>query len=152
MFRLVLLGIPLPLDPGTVYLVKDNWNDHWRFETAFKMVVSDDHGIRHDPGLLTSNRGSTTLNVEGGLGLYRASKAALNMLARGLYAQHRARGLTVLGIHPGWARTAVGTLDGAVETEIELEPSVRGVADVVEGHMGSALNLYLDYLDTPLPW
>ncbi len=92
------------------------------------------------------------MNVEGGLELYRASKVALNMLARGIYADNKDAGLTVLSVHPGWARTAMGTLDGAVEHEIELEPSVRGVADVVEKHMGTGENLYLDYEDNRLPW
>jgi NAD(P)-dependent dehydrogenase (short-subunit alcohol dehydrogenase family) len=72
------------------------------------------------------------------------------MLARGLYADNKANGLTVLSIHPGWARTAMGTLDGTVE--IELATSVQGVVDVLERHMGSGENLYLDYMDTRLPW
>lgn len=112
------------------------------------------HLVADTPTLafMTSHRGSTALNEEGGLELYRASKAALNMLARGMHAQYRASGLTVLSIHPGWARTAMGTLDGTVEPEIELEPSVRGVADVVEKHAGSKVNLYTDYRDVPLPW
>ena len=101
---------------------------------------------------MTSHRGSTALNVEGGMELYRASKAALNMLARGLYAEHKDRGLTVLSVHPGWARTEMGTLGGTVEPEIELDTSVRGVADVVERHRGSGEHLYLDYEDTRLPW
>ncbi len=49
----------------------------------------------------------------------------------------------------------MGTLDGTVDAEIELEPSVRGVADVadvVERHMGSGENLYLDWQDQPLDW
>ena len=85
---------------------------------------------------MSSHRGSTAINLEGGLELYRASKVALNMLARGLWATSRDRGpsgLTVLSIHPGWVRTAMGTLDGTVEPE--LEPSVRSwrswSADVV---------------------
>ena len=104
---------------------------------------------------MSSHRGSTAINLEGGLELYRASKSALNMLARGLWATNRdrgGRGLTVLSIHPGWVRTAMGTLDGTVEPEMELEPSVTGVADVVERHMGSGENLYLDWQDQPLPW
>jgi NAD(P)-dependent dehydrogenase (short-subunit alcohol dehydrogenase family) len=74
------------------------------------------------------------------------------MLARGIWATNRERNLTVLSIHPGWVRTAMGTLNGTVEPEIELEPSVRGVADVVERHMGSGENLYRDYQDLPLEW
>lgn len=104
---------------------------------------------------MSSHRGSTAINLEGGLELYRASKAALNMLARGLWATNRDRGpsgLTVLSIHPGWVRTAMGTLDGTIEPEMELEPSVRGVADVIERHRGSGENLYVDWQDSPLAW
>ena len=104
---------------------------------------------------MSSHRGSTAINLEGGLELYRASKVALNMLARGLWATNRDRGpsgLTVLSIHPGWVRTAMGTLDGTVEPEMELEPSVRGVADVVERHRGSGENLYVDWQDNQLEW
>lgn len=74
------------------------------------------------------------------------------MLARGLWATNRERVLTVLSIHPGWARTAMGTLDGTVEPEMELEPSVRGVSDVVERHRTSGENLYRDWEDRPLDW
>jgi len=101
---------------------------------------------------MSSHRGSIATNVEGGLELYRASKVALNMLARGIHAENRSKGLTVLSIHPGWARTAMGALNGAVDAEIELEPSVRGVTDVVEKHMGSGENFYIDYLDNRLDW
>lgn len=101
---------------------------------------------------MSSHRGSTAMNVEGGLELYRASKVASNMLARGIYAEYKERGLTVLSIHPGWVNTTMGTLDGTVEAEIELEPSVKGVADVVVKHLGSGENLYLDYQDNRLEW
>jgi len=99
---------------------------------------------------MSSHRGSIAINVEGGLELYRASKVAANMLARGIYAENWA--LTVLSIHPGWVDTAMGTLGGKVKAEISLEPSVRGVADVVEKHMGSGENLYLDYQNNRLDW
>ena len=109
-----------------------------------------------DPGgtlaCMSSHRGSVALNREGGLELYRASKVALNMLARGLHALNRDRKLTVLSIHPGWVATRMGTLDGTVQAEMELGPSVRGVADVVARRRGSGENLYLDWEDKPLPW
>ena len=101
---------------------------------------------------MSSHRGSIAINLEGGLELYRASKVALNMLARGLWATNRESGLTVLSIHPGWVNTAMGTLNGAVSAEMELNPSVRGVADVVETHMGSRQNRYLDWQGQPLDW
>ncbi|MBD1550519.1 SDR family oxidoreductase [Pseudomonas typographi] len=107
------------------------------------------------PGALafmSSHRGSVAANVEGGLELYRASKASLNILARGIYADIREQGNTVLTIHPGWAATSMGTLDGTVEAEIDVDASVRGVADVVEHHRHSGEHLYLDYEDRRWPW
>jgi hypothetical protein len=41
---------------------------------------------------------------------------------------------------------------GTVEAEIEMEPSVRGVADLVEQKMGSGENLYLHCQGQPLNW
>ena len=46
----------------------------------------------------------------------------------------------------------MGTLGGTVAAEIELEPSVCGVADVVERRMGSGRQLFVDDLDRPLDW
>lgn len=103
---------------------------------------------------MNSHRGSIALNVEGGLELYRISKASLNMLARGVHAEAKARSepLTVLSVHPGWAATRMGTLDGTVSAEISVEESVRGVTDVVLRRRGCGEHLYLDYNDQPLPW
>lgn len=101
---------------------------------------------------MSSHRASIAGNVEGGLELYRASKAALNILARGIYADQKARGITVLSVHPGWAATAMGTLDGTVDAEIDVLTSVAGVADVVERHRHSGRHLYLDYQGKPLQW
>lgn len=53
---------------------------------------------------------------------------------------------------PGWVNTTMGTLDDTVKAEMELEPSVRGVADVVEQHMSSGANLYLDWRGELLGW
>lgn len=101
---------------------------------------------------MSSHRASIAGNTEGGLELYRASKAAANMLSRGLYAELAPLGATVLNIHPGWAATAMGTLDGTVAAEIDVDTSVRGVADQLERHMGSGRQLFLDYRGEPLPW
>lgn len=101
---------------------------------------------------MSSHRGSVTANIEGGLELYRSSKAALNTLARGIYADIHEHGYTVLSIHPGWAATAMGTLDGTVQAEIDVQTSVKGVADVVESHRNCEQHLYLDYQGKSWPW
>ncbi len=93
----------------------------------------------------SSHRASIAGNVEGGLELYRASKSAPEHAVAGNLCGIGPKGYTVLNIHPGWAATAMGTLNGTVAAEIDTETSVRGVADVVEKHMGGGKQLYLDY-------
>jgi NAD(P)-dependent dehydrogenase (short-subunit alcohol dehydrogenase family) len=102
--------------------------------------------------VMSSHRASIALNEEPGLklDLYRASKVALNMLARTIHADHPE--LTVLSIHPGWVATAMGTLDGTVEAEISVDESVTGMAQVLATHVGSGQSLYLDWQGRPLPW
>jgi NAD(P)-dependent dehydrogenase (short-subunit alcohol dehydrogenase family) len=101
---------------------------------------------------MSSHRGSVAANLEGGLELYRASKAALNMMARGIHAEQAGSRLTVLSIHPGWAATTMGTLNGAVQAEITVEESVKGVAAVLEQRMGSGENSFVDYQNRIWPW
>ncbi|MFP3546953.1 hypothetical protein SB748_26345 [Rhizobium sp. SIMBA_035] len=84
------------------------------------------------------------------LNLYRASKAIFNMLAPTLHADHP--DLTVLSIHPGWAATAMGTLDSTIEAEISVDESVKGMVNVLKGHKETGENLYLDWQGRSLPW
>ncbi|SKA31566.1 SDR family oxidoreductase [Consotaella salsifontis] len=101
--------------------------------------------------VMSSHRASIAMNTEPGLklDLYRASKVALNMLARMIHAD---TGLTVLSIHPGWVATAMGTLDGTVEAEISVEESVTGMAEVLKANMGCREHRYLDWQGNTLPW
>jgi NAD(P)-dependent dehydrogenase (short-subunit alcohol dehydrogenase family) len=101
--------------------------------------------------VMSSHRASIALNTEAGLklDLYRASKVALNMLARTIHAD---TGVTVLSLHPGWAATAMGTLDGSVEAEISVDESVQGLAKVLMANMGCGEHRFLDWRGESLPW
>ncbi|EFP0623421.1 SDR family oxidoreductase [Escherichia coli] len=103
---------------------------------------------------MSSHRGSIAGNTEPGTGLelYRASKVALNMLARCIYIDLIQEEHTVLSIHPGWAATAMGTLNGAVEAEIDVKTSVNGMIDIIELHRNDKKHLFLDYENNILPW
>jgi len=57
--------------------------------------------------MLSSRMASITHAVETST-IYRTSKAALNMLAKNLAAQLRARGIIVVPVDPGWVRTDMG--------------------------------------------
>jgi NAD(P)-dependent dehydrogenase (short-subunit alcohol dehydrogenase family) len=106
--------------------------------------------LRPGSGVLafsSSYMGSVAENP-GGHELYRASKAALNSLTRGLWAELCGRKLTVVSLHPGWVRTEMGGPDAAVS----VEDSAAGIVTVLEQQSGAHQHMFLDYTGKPLPW
>ena len=97
---------------------------------------------------MSSILGSVALNESGGWETYRASKAALNTLARSFEIRHREKGLGVLLLHPGWVRTEMG----GAEADIDVATSVTGTADVIEGYLGQTGTAYRDYTGRTLDW
>ncbi|MBZ5487419.1 SDR family oxidoreductase [Halomonas aquamarina] len=98
---------------------------------------------------ISSRMGSVTLNEEGDRELYRASKAALNSLSRGLACHEaRAAGVGVLNLHPGWVKTDMGGDDAPVT----VEQSASGIVDVVSAHFNNPGQRFLDYTGAPLAW
>jgi NAD(P)-dependent dehydrogenase (short-subunit alcohol dehydrogenase family) len=98
-------------------------------------------------GYTSSVMGSVALNA-GGHELYRASKAALNSLSRGLFAEMRGRNLTLLTLHPGWVRTDMGG-SGA---PVRVEESARGLVDVMIRSAGGRRHAFLDYQGKEIAW
>ncbi len=94
---------------------------------------------------MTSLLGSIASNAGGGLDLYRASKAALNMLAVNFSLRHKTR--PVLLIHPGWVRTDMG----GENAPLDIATSAKGMADVIEAAHRPGV-AYVDYRGEKLPW
>lgn len=97
---------------------------------------------------MSSILGSIALNDSSYLALYKASKAALNCLGRGFHAEHSARRLTVLQLHPGWVRTDMGGADAP----LDVPTSCAGLAKQLVRTAGSGEQLYIDYQGESLPW
>jgi NAD(P)-dependent dehydrogenase (short-subunit alcohol dehydrogenase family) len=95
---------------------------------------------------MSSILGSVANNTTGGYEVYRASKAALNTLLRSFSA--REKGRSVVALHPGWVRTDMGG-SGA---DIDVGESVAGMVAVLDGRVGKAGCVYLDYRGKTLPW
>jgi NAD(P)-dependent dehydrogenase (short-subunit alcohol dehydrogenase family) len=95
----------------------------------------------------SSVMGSVAVNP-GGHELYRASKAALNSLARGLWGEMTDRDLTLISLHPGWVRTDMGGPTAAVS----VEDSAAGMVDVIKAQSGAHQHRFLDYTGKELPW
>ena len=83
----------------------------------------------------------------GGYELYRTSKAAQNMLAKGI-AENEAqeRGVAILSLHPGWVQTDMG----GPNAKITVGESAKGLADVIEN--AQAGYAYVDYTGKALPF
>lgn len=106
--------------------------------------------LLRDGGTLafTTSRMGSIAESSGGFDLYRMSKAAQNILARGISERDaKARGIAVLSLHPGWVQTDMGG-PGATLT---LEQSVRGLADVLESAQRTG-HRFLAYDGTEIPW
>lgn len=76
---------------------------------------------------LSSMLGSMELNTVGGLYAYRASKAGVNAVMKSMAIDLARRGIIAAPIHPGWVRTELGGPQAA----LDVEPSVRGVREVI---------------------
>ncbi len=96
---------------------------------------------------MSSVLGSVEMNAGGFASLYSASKAMLNRLSRS-FASELEDGITVLNMHPGWVRTDMG----GPNAEIDVETSVRGIADVLEAQAGAGGQQFLDYRGKTIPW
>jgi NAD(P)-dependent dehydrogenase (short-subunit alcohol dehydrogenase family) len=114
----------------------------------FAEVFLDRLAPRGTLALMTSILGSVALNEDGGWETYRASKAALNTYARSFEFRHRARGIGVVLLHPGWVRTDMG----GPEADLDVGTSVTGMADVIEDRLGQPGCVYLDYTGATLAW
>jgi NAD(P)-dependent dehydrogenase (short-subunit alcohol dehydrogenase family) len=95
----------------------------------------------------SSIMGSVALNT-GGHELYRASKAALNSLTRGLWTELSGRNLTVVTLHPGWVATDMG----GSSAPVTVEQSAAGIVGVIEKQAGAHQHRFLDYTGKELAW
>lgn len=97
---------------------------------------------------MSSILGSIGTNDDGRAELYRASKAALNSLVRSFRARHAQAAITVLALHPGVVRTAMG----GPSAPLDIDTSVRGVSDVIERRWGTGGQAFVDYKNEIIPW
>ena len=106
--------------------------------------------VRGDTGVVaftSSVMGSVALNA-GGHELYRASKAALNSLSRGLWSELKGRKLTLLTLHPGWVRTDMG----GSAAPVGVDESARGLVAMIERERGRHRHAFIDHQGAELAW
>jgi len=79
---------------------------------------------------------------------YSTSKAALNLLAKGLAATLAARGIIVVALSPGWVRTDMG----GAGAPLSPQTSVAGLRKVIAGLKAPDSGKFLSYDGSSIPW
>lgn len=97
---------------------------------------------------ISSGLGSMTRKLTGGLYGYSPSKAALNMVTRGLAADLKPYGITTISLHPGWVQTDMGS----AEADLTPAESVGALLKVVDGLTEKDNGIYLRWDGEALPW
>jgi NAD(P)-dependent dehydrogenase (short-subunit alcohol dehydrogenase family) len=79
---------------------------------------------------------------------YATSKAALNMLVKGLAATLATKGVIVVALSPGWVRTDMG----GAGAPLAPETSVAGLRKVIAGLKERDSGKFLSHDGSPIPW
>jgi NAD(P)-dependent dehydrogenase (short-subunit alcohol dehydrogenase family) len=79
---------------------------------------------------------------------YSTSKAALNMLVKGLSAALKDKGVKVVALSPGWVRTDMG----GAGAPLSPEASVRGLRQVINDLDMKDTGKFFSHDGAPIPW
>jgi NAD(P)-dependent dehydrogenase (short-subunit alcohol dehydrogenase family) len=95
-----------------------------------------------DPRIVNISSGAASVTAKDDYGYYAyaASKAALNMVTRGLAAEFRPRGICVVAMTPGWVKTEMGGPDAPLKPE----ESARAIARTITSLTMEKTSLFLE--------
>ncbi|MDX1429656.1 MAG: SDR family NAD(P)-dependent oxidoreductase, partial [Rhodothermales bacterium] len=98
--------------------------------------------------MMASSLSSVGNTWKAGRYAYRTSKAALNMLMRGVGAWLEPRGVTVVSVAPGWTRTELG----GHRAHLSVEDAVGRVRNLLEKLTLKDTGSYWNYDEQRLGW
>lgn len=97
---------------------------------------------------MSSDLGSIANNAQGQSYAYRSSKAALNMVTKGLSVELAGDGFTVISMAPGWTQTDLG----GASAKWPVEESVANQLKVIAGLTAQDNGRFVDLLGQSVPW
>jgi NAD(P)-dependent dehydrogenase (short-subunit alcohol dehydrogenase family) len=98
-------------------------------------------------GVMSSGQGSIGNNENGGNDVYRASKAALNMIMRS-FAVRKGDDRALLLLAPGWIKTDLG----GKKARFSVEEVIVDIVDTIVAQEGKPGLRYLDRFGKPVRW
>jgi NAD(P)-dependent dehydrogenase (short-subunit alcohol dehydrogenase family) len=98
--------------------------------------------------VISSRMGSIGMREAANLTTYRASKAAVNSVAKDAAISYGAQGLICVAMHPGWVRTDMGG-QGA---DLEVSDSVKGIRRTIEGLKHDDNGCFFNYDGATMRW
>jgi NAD(P)-dependent dehydrogenase (short-subunit alcohol dehydrogenase family) len=113
---------------------------------AQQLVERFEHGAVI--AFISSQMASLQLNRAADMPLYGASKAALNSLLLSWSSQLAELPWSLLALHPGWVRSAMGGTDAP----LSAAESAAGLYQVIDAQQGRNHCAFLDYQGQPMPW
>ena len=147
------LGVPGAMDYQKIDSMDyEIWRDILEVNliSPFKVATAfHDHIAQSEKKLLimmSSDLGSIEQNTFGGFYSYRASKAALNIISKGMSVDWQ--DLTVIALAPGWCKTYLG----GEEAEIHPDESVENQQAMFEKIITSNSGMFLDRFGKEVPW
>jgi NAD(P)-dependent dehydrogenase (short-subunit alcohol dehydrogenase family) len=129
------------------------WEDVFRVNVLGAMRVAEaflphiERGGRKVIAAISSQMGSIA-GTGGAAYAYRSSKAALNMVVATLAVDLKAKGITVIALHPGWVRTDMG----GASAPLVAERSVKDLRTVIERASIADSGRFFNHDGSPLPW
>jgi NAD(P)-dependent dehydrogenase (short-subunit alcohol dehydrogenase family) len=97
---------------------------------------------------ITSAMGSIGSNQSSDSPVYRSSKAALNMVMKGLSNELKSKGITIAVLHPGWVKTDMG----GAGAPIAIPDSIGSLRKVIAKLTPADNGKFFNYDGKPLPW
>ena len=97
---------------------------------------------------ISSRAGSIADNLSGGRYIYRSSKAALNMVVKSLAIDLIPKRIICAAVHPGWARTDMGTAAAPVAVADSVA-ALRALVERLEPHHNGR---FINYDGQELRW
>ena len=132
----------------------DDWVEELKINTLAPMRMAErfvEHLAASERKLIvniSSGLGSIALNNDGGSYMYRSSKAALNMVVKGLSADLGDRGIIVTAQSPGWVQTDMG----GGQADLSPEESIVFMRKTIDNLTLAQSGHFFGHDGTERPW